>query len=491
MSFLRQLAGETFIYGSGHIFPRLLNYIFLTPFLTNYLSQLDYGKHSIYYTFSGLLMILFTFRLETAFFRFGTKQSQREKYFSTALIFIIGVTIISSLCIGSFSNSIANILTTSIDSRFIWYLLGIISLDAIAAIPFARLRLEQKAKQYAWLKILNVILIISSTLFLFFGLNLLSNWGIAIPASLLDSAYYLDYVFIGNLIGSLVIVIILLLRHFKFKFSIDINSLKSMLNYAWPLIPVGLAGIINMSGDSWLISKLLDGSKEDNIAQSGIYTAAKRIAIIMSLFTTAFNYAVEPFFFRNADNKDAKTMYARTAEAYTITGCLIVLGIIFYLDIFQYILGANFRGGLHIIPIALFSFLFLGLYYNFSAWYKLTDRTIYGMYISFVGVAITILMNIILLPRIGYIGSSIAALCCFITMCILCIYFGRKHYLIPYKFSKIVFYLITTIILIAISTYLPTLFEMSIILKLLFNTGLLALFSFFIYYNEKDGLLKM
>ncbi len=486
MSFLKQLAGETAIYGIGHIVPRLLQYLFFTPFFTRYLSKADYGAHGIYYMFGGLLMIFFTFRMETTFFRFGSKKEDRARSFTTAFLFVSALSLFLFLLLGLNSSQIAAVLTIADHRRFVWYMLGIIGLDAIASIPFARLRLEQKALSYTWIKLTNVVITIVLVLFFILGLSKLNQWGWEVSEVWLDSSRYLDYIFVSNLTASTVVVLILFWKHFEIQWKIDVPLLKSMLRYGWPLLPVGIAGIINTVGDQWMVKEFLEGDVISNLEQSGIYTAAKRVAVLMGLFTTAYNYAVEPFFFRNASKSDAKWMYARTAEVFSIISCLMMLGIVFYLDIIQYILGEQMRGGLYIIPVAVMSFYFLGMYYNFSVWYKLTDKTIYGSFISLVGAAITIGLNLVLLPRIGYIGSSIASLACFLVMCIMCIYLGRKYYRVPYRFGRMLFFLMVSIALMLLSYWMDVTLDLDFVTKLIIHTSLLLIFVGMIYLTERD-----
>ncbi len=491
MSFLKQLAGETVIYGLGHIIPRLLQYLFFTPFFTRYLSKSDYGAHGIYYMFGGLLMIFFSFRMETAFFRFGANKENQTQSFITAFLFVSLLSISLFFILGTFSESIAQMLTMSAHRRYVWYMLGIIALDAIASIPFARLRLRQRALSYTWIKLLNV----SITIILVLSLILLLPWlhkkGLDINPKWLDKSVYLDYIFASNLVASATVLMLLLVRHFDMRAMPNTALLGRMLRYAWPLIPVGIAGIINTVGDQWMVKEFLKGDALSNLEQSGIYTAAKRVAVLMSLFTTAYNYAVEPFFFRNASKNNSKWMYARTAEVFSIISCLIMLAIVFYLDVLQYLLGAQMRGGLFIIPIAVMSFYFLGMYYNFSVWYKLTDQTVYGSVISMIGAAITISLNLILLPRIGFIASSIASLICFLVMCVLCVYFGKKSYPVPYRFKKMGFYLGLTILFMALSHSAAEHFALDLTPKLILNTTLIIVFLATLFQLEKNDLLRI
>ncbi|MDX1700575.1 MAG: oligosaccharide flippase family protein, partial [Melioribacteraceae bacterium] len=274
------------------------------------------------------------------------------------------------------------------------------------------------------------------------------------------------------------------------KLSFDKAVFRRMFQYALPLVIVGVAGVINQLIDRFLVKELLPGSLVENLSQSGIYNACVKIAVLMLLFTTAFNYAAEPFFFKNADRKDAQLIYAKVGQAFAIVGSIVFLVISLYIDIFQYLIGRDFREGLGIVPILLMAYLFLGLYYNFSIWYKLKDKTHYGAMIASAGAVITLLLNFILVPEIGYYGSSIASLACFAAMCAMAIYFGRKFYPIPYPLLSMGKNILLAVILYGISFGLGTKIDNTILL-LLSNTILLVIFIVFILKSQRNLIQEL
>ncbi|MEL6926899.1 MAG: oligosaccharide flippase family protein, partial [Bacteroidota bacterium] len=268
------------------------------------------------------------------------------------------------------------------NQNYVIYFAFIIGFDALAAIPFARLRLENRPLRFALIKLMGVIINISIVLFFLTLCPLLIEKGYDAAATIYDDSRKLDYVFIANLVGSAVALLVLSPVLLKTKINFDKQLWKQMLRYAWPLVIVTVAGIINQFFAIILQKNLLGGSLDDNLATAGVYNAALKVAVLMTLFATAFNTAAEPFFFNQAKRSDSRLIYAQAAQAFTMAASIVLLGILLYLDVLQYLVGKNFREGLVLVPILLVANLCLGLYYNFSIWYKLTDKTIFGAYIS-------------------------------------------------------------------------------------------------------------
>lgn len=488
MSLIKKLAGQTAIYGVSSILSRLLNFVFLTYFFTRFFQPKEFGVVSDMYAYAAFLMVLFTYRMETAFFRFGSQDKGLEKTFSTASIaLIISTSIYLTIFIG-LSQYFANVLEYS-DHRdyVIWFAL-IIALDTLAAIPFAKLRLENRPIRFAVIKTLN-ILVNLLFIFIFFGVcpYLIKN-GHEWIKNIYVEENRIAYVFIANFLGSLTVIIMLLPAYFKLKLKFDKDLFKKMFIYAMPLVVVGFAGVINQLVSIPMLKKLLPGTVDQNTAMMGIYAASIKLAILMSLFIQAFNYAAEPFFFRHAKRDDSTDVYAQVGQAFAMAGSVVFLGIMLYLDLIQYFLGKDFRSGLGVVPILLVAFFFLGLYYNFSIWYKLKDRTIIGAYISVMGAVITLSLNFYLIPIIGYYGAAWAALACYGFMAMASYLTGRKYYPIPYPIVRMLGYMLLAIGAYFVSTLLRNNFEGSLPLILLVNTIILFSYLGIIFLLEKNTL---
>lgn len=488
MSLIKKLAGETLVYGLGSILPKVLNFVILTPYLTNKFNDAQglYGIHGIMYGFIGLMMVIMTLRLETTFFRFGSKEGGLEKSYSTGLSTLLIVSILCALTLFFCASPVASFLTKASDAVYVKIIAFILALDIITALPFARLRLEAKPIRFSVVKIMNVVITILALLFFLELLPLLAANGNDWASNLYSTDQRLTYVFIANLIGSLGILIMLLPELKKYSWKFDSVLFKQMFAYAWPLIIVGIAGVINVSSDRWLLNTFLPGGTEENEIQTGIFNACVKIAVFMSLFTTAFNYAAEPFFFKQAGQKKSPQLYADIARAFTFMASLIFLIILFYLDIFQYLIGSNFREGLYVVPVLLMAYLFLGLHYNFSVWYKVNDQTKYGAMIATIGSVISLSVNIILIPKIGPMAAAWAAFFTFFTMACLNVLFGKKHYPIPYKLGRIAIIILIALGFYLLSKELSILLDLQPISRMLINTGLLGLYLGIIYFMEKD-----
>ncbi len=490
MSKIKALAGETAIYGMGSILPKIMNFLLVTPYLTRELTGGQYGIYSIIYAYIALIMAVVTLRLETSYFRFATLGNEREKAFGTSTITIIAMSLLFFILVYFNASAIAGAITDVGDTKYIKWFAFIISLDAMVAVPFAKLRLESRAVKFATIKIINVVVTVVVILFfLEFCRHFHANESNNYWASLYDETQLLDYIFWANLVASAFVFVLMIPEFLGFKLQFDKALFKKMIRYSWPLILVGVAAAINQLFDRVFIAELLPGSPEENERASGIYSGASKIAIIMSLFATAFNYAAEPFFYKNFKQKDAKVVYGKVALAFTITACLVFLGITLYIDIAQILIGKEFREGIYVVPVLLMAYLFLGLYYNFSIWYKLKDKTILGGVIALVGAFVTITFSCILIPIKGEIGASWAILICFVVMCALALWTGKKHYPIQYPLIKMIGYILTAVALYLIHLYIIVPFaerQGSPILGFILNSLLIIGYITFAYRQDKD-----
>ena len=493
MSLLRKLAGETAIYGSSHVLNRLLNFIIVTPYLTRVFEQRqeEYGIHGLMYAFAALLMVVLTYGMETAYFRFASHAPDRQRTFSTVSLSLLFTTSVFTFFLVFFSPEVAGVLTRPSDAKYVVYFAFIIAFDVLAAVPFARLRLENRPVRFALIRAANVL--VNGGLILFY-LELLPH--LQEPGGLPWMNYQpdreLEYVFRANLIASAFTLALLFPAYFGLRLRFDFPLWKKMLRYALPLILVGVAGMINQLADRYLLTHWLPGSLQDNLHQVGIYNACAKIAVLMSLLIQAFKYASEPFFFRHARREDAQVVYAEVGRAFTLVGSLAFLGIMLYIDLVKYLIAPSYWEGLKVVPLLLLAYLFLGIYYNFAVWYKLTDRTGLGALISVGGAVITILLNYWLIPRIGYLGSAWASLCCFLFMTIASWIMGKRYYPVPYPLVKMGTYIFLAVAVYGISQGLNFLWSepLPFFERLLLHTVLLLFFGGLVALMEREALRR-
>ncbi len=440
------------------------------------------------YAYASFLMILFTYGMETAYFRFASKQQDNRNVFSTALLSLLISSMLFVFLFSVCSGSLADLLTgatsqsSSAYQRYIIWFVIIIALDAITSIPFARLRLQNKAFRFAFIRVIGILVNIGLNLFFLLLCPKLppDTW----VHSFYNPAYGVEYVFISNLISS-ALTLVLLLPEFKgITFSIDKKLWKEMLWYALPLLVAGFAGMINETMDRILI-KYLVADKSDALVQLGIYGACYKVSILMTLFIQTFRYAAEPFFFSHAERDDAKKTYARVMHYFVITCCVIFLAVMLYMDFVKYFIGDEFRSGLHIVPILLMANLCLGVFYNLSIWYKLTAKTQWGAYLALLGAAITLLLNFILIPRMGYTGAAWATLICYAVMMVVSYIVGQKFYHVDYHLAPVLSYIAAALLIYFFSNYLRHNFGSSLPLITFFNTALLMLFIAAVWLTER------
>ncbi len=488
---LRKLAKETVIYGGSTVLNKVLNLILVAPYLTRVFKddQGEYGIHGLMYAFAGFLLVTLTYGMETAFFRFGNKEEERAKAFSTAAISLMISTLFFVGLIIAFSPSIAGFLTEPGDWLYVVYFALIIGLDTLVAIPFASLRLENRPIRFGIYKMVNVLINAIVMLLLLEVVprwfNTDNGWG-----AWYDPDKKLHYVFIANLVASLITFLLFLPYYTRLKGGFDRQLWRKMVTYALPLVVVGIAGMINQLADRYFLKEWLPGTFEENKLQLGIYVGCIKIAVLMNLFTQGFKFAAEPFFFRNASRADAAKIYADVGQAFTLVGSVAFLGLMLYIDIAKHIVASSYHSGLAVVPVLLIAYLFLGLYYNFAIWYKLKDKTHIGAWIACGGAVITITGNYLLIPIIGLMGAAWSALICFFCMCVACYWIGRRYYPIPYPIGRMMSYLLLAIGLFGLSEWLKPMFP-ALPLRLVVNTAILLLYAGLIFALERNGLLRM
>lgn len=488
MNPLKRLAGQTAVYGLSSILGRFLGYL-LVPLYTRVFQQYEYGTVIELYSYVAVFLVILTYGMETAFFRFSEKY-ERKKVFGTALNSILSSSSLFLILIVIFNSEVANLIKYPENGIYIIYVALVLFFDSINTIPFAKLRADNKAGKFVTIKLLGIFSNIALNLILLllipFLLKTFDSQFIHKAFSFWNEADRIDYILFSNVFSSALQTILFLPVLLKTKLSFELFLLKKMLFYAFPLLIFGLAGVLNEMLDRILLKYLLP----ENIAMSqvGIYGAVYKVAMLMTIFTQAFRYAAEPFFFQYEKEKDSKEIYARLLNYFVIISGLIFLGAMLYIDIVILFIGEEFRVGKHVIPILLFANIFLGIYYNLSIWYKLTNKTKYGAILSFIGLSITVALNIYWIPKIGYLGSAWATFVCYASMMLLSFIFGRKFYPVKYNYPKIIFYLLTAYLI-----YLLTLqfdFE-AIYLKYIVNTFLILFYLAIAFVIERKTLLVL
>jgi O-antigen/teichoic acid export membrane protein len=482
---IKKLAGDTIIYGLGTMVPRLLNYL-LVPFYTILVfNQSQYGQITSLYAYLAVLLVVLTFGMETGFFRFANLTKQPHLVFNISFSVVLFTSAFFLLFSFLFLDEIVNTLGYSGHKTSVMLVILIVVLDAFTAIPFAYLRFKEKAKRFSMIRIVTVVVNIALNLFFLVIIpKYFSDFSREIP--IYQKGDLILFVFISNVASSLLAFLLLWPEWRSYKLKVDKELLINLLNYSYPVLIIGIAAIVNEVADKILLKYLLpDPSTAD--AQIGIYGASYKLAILMMLFIQMFRYAAEPFFFAESDKKDSKETYSRVMTYFVIFTWLIFLGVTLYIDIFKYFIGERFWGALAIVPIILAAKLFLGVFYNLSVWYKLTNKTLYGAIIAFTGVAITVGLNVIFIPKYGFMASAWANFSCYFTIMLISFVWGRKVFKVKYNFKKIIAYSILAVALFFISGLFT---NIELKQRLFINTGLISVYLMVVFFIEKKYFMK-
>ncbi len=476
---IKKLAGETAIYGLGTMVPRFLNYL-LVPLYTIYVfTKAEYGQVTLLYSYIAILLVLLTYGMETAFFRYANKSKDAKKVFNTATSSVLITSTLFLLIIFVFSSDISRLIQYPSNNEYVLIVSLIIAVDAITALPFAYLRYQNKPFKFSVIRIISVVITISLNLiFLVVIPNYYGDNFRALPVY--RSTSLVTFVFIANLIGSLSALLMLSREFGYFRFKIDTTLLKQLLKYGLPILIISLSFMITEVADKILLKYFLpDGADADS--QIGIYAACYKLAIIMMLFIQMFRYAAEPFFFSEADKKDAKNTYSRVMTLFIAFTWFIFLLVILYINIFKHFIGDAFWPGLKIVPIILAAKLFLGVFYNLSVWYKLTNKTYYGAIVAIIGGLITIILNIIFIPIYGYVGSAWVNFASYFVILVISYFWGRKIYRVNYELNKVLLYTLLAVAIYFVSTFLVG-FQTSVYYS--FVTLLLIIYVLFVFIIE-------
>ena len=455
---MKILAKETAIYGVSSIVGKFLNWL-LVPLYTYVLQQQsDYGIVTNLYAWTALLLVILTYGMETGFFRFANKAEENPKtVYSTSLIALFTTSLLFAVACVVWRMPIANALGYPTHSEFIALLGIVVAMDAFASIPFAYLRYKKRPLRFAALKLLFVFLNIALNLFFLVLCPKIQDW--AIISSWYNPDYGVGYVFVANILATGIQTLCLLpaiVEGFKNEHGLPTSDsrrlfsgdlLKRMLRYSLPLLVLGVCGIMNQTLDRILFPFFYNGA--DAQAQLGIYGACFKVAMVMMMFTQAFRYAYEPFVFAKHKDRESVEAYADAMKYYIIFSYMILLGMIFYLDLLKFIIAPSYWEGLKIVPVVLWTYIFQGVYFNLSFWYKLTDKTQWGAYFSIIGVVITFALQAIFVPRIGYMASAASSTVCYLVIMLLSYLIGRKHLEIPYDLRRIGIYTLLVVTLLA------------------------------------------
>lgn len=460
--------------------PRFLNYL-LVPLYTIYVfTKAEYGQVTLLYSYVAILLVLLTYGMETAFFRYANKSENAKKVFNTATSSILITAILFLFIVFAFVDDISRLIQYPSNNEYVLIIAVIIAVDAITALPFAFLRYQNKALKFSSIRIISVVITISLNLiFLVVIPNYYGESFKTLPVY--RSTNLVTFVFIANLIGSLSTLIMLSAEFKSFNFKIDTVLLKKMLKYGLPILIISLSFMITEVADKILLKYLLPNRLEAD-SQLGIYAASYKLAIIMMLFIQMFRYAAEPFFFSEAEKKDAKKTYSRVMTLFVAFTWFIFLLVMLYINLFKHFIGEAFWPGLKIVPIILSAKLFLGIFYNLSVWYKLTNNTFYGAIIAVVGGLITIVLNVLLIPKYGYMGSAWANFASYFVIMIISYFWGRKIYRVNYEINKIMLYTATAVIIYFISIYS---FDFQLYIHYIFVTFLLTIYVIFVFLLER------
>lgn len=471
MSVIKNFFKDTIIYGLATVLPRLMNFI-LVPLHTGTLETSSYSENTTFYVYAAFFNVLLTYGMETSFFRFFNKSDEKERVFSTTFISLFVTTFLFSIIVFIYNQELA--LWLNISPKYFKILIGLLVLDTIVVAPFAYLRATGRPIKFASIKIANIVIYVILNYFFLWGIP---KFNIDFPGY--DESDLVQYIFIANLIASVITFLMLIPYFFKTKLEFSKSILKQLLNYGWPIMVAGLAYVINENFDKWIIPYLL--GKDINGAYSGCY----KIAMFMTIFIQAFRLGAEPFFFSHAKEVNAKETYALIMKYFVIVGSFMLVFIISYLDLFKIVLvkDESYWKTITIVPIVLVANLCLGIYFNLGVWYKLTDKTRYGMYFSLVGAIITIAFNLLMIDKIGFIAAAWATLAAYGIMVILSYLIGQKHYNVPYDLKSIIGYLMLSIALSIISLNTNANYYINTFLVLLF-LGLIVLF-------ERNELIKL
>ena len=482
MANLKSLAKDTAIYGMSSILGRFLNYL-LVPLYTSNISAASggYGIITNLYAYTALLLVILTYGMETTFFRYANKTNEDpQKVYSSTLIMVGFTSLLFILLVSIFLQPLSGVMGYSDHSSYVWVMAATVSIDAFQCIPFAYLRYKKRPIKFAALKLLFIAFNIALNLLYFVVLPDLYKSYPDIIQHIYNPETGVGYAFYINLVCTASITFFFYKELTGFKYTFDKELAKRMLSYSWPILILGIAGILNQTADFILFPYLYKGGQAHQ--QLGIYGAASKIAMIMAMITQAFRYAYEPFVFGKGNDKDNRETYAVAMKYFIIFTLLAFLVVMGYINILRHIIGRDYWEGLKVVPIVMAGTIMMGIYFNLSFWYKLIDKTIWGAYFSGIGCFVLILINIIFVPQYGYMACAWAGLIGYATAMTLSYFVGQKKYPINYPLKSIgIYVLIAVFFFIAITysnQYLPKIYALAV------NTLIIFAFVAHIIYHD-------
>ena len=455
MAGIKSLAKDTAVYGLSSIVGRFLNWC-LVPLYTSLFLPEEYGVVTFVYTVVALALIVLTYGMETGFFRFANHErwSDPMEVYSTSLISLATTSLIFIVAVCAFAGPVSGVMECEGHESYVIIMAVCVAIDAFLALPYSYLRYRKRPIRFATIRLVNIALNIGLNLFFLLLCPVLMKHCPKTVAWFYNPDYGIGYIFLSNLIASAVNFVMMIpeLKGFKWRFNRQLWG--EMLRYSAPLLVLGVAGIMNQTVDK-LLYPTLAPDKAEAMTGLGIYGANYKIAIVMVMFIQAFRFAYEPFIFSQAREKgeNKNQAYADAMKYFVIFGLLIFMGVMFYLDILKHFIAADYFSGLKVVPIIMLAELFFGVFFNLSLWYKLSDRTIWGMWFSLFGLAITVALNIVLVPRYGYIGCAVAAFCSYGAMMLVSYFIGQKMYPIKYQVGRISLYCLLAAALYGIGMY--------------------------------------
>ena len=471
MSAIKKLLGQTAVYGLSSILGRMANYLLLTPLFARVFSVEQFGVITNTYSWVAMMIIFFTYVLETGFFRYATShEDKKDVVYSTAFMSVLASSVLLVTAIIFFAQDIANAMLYPNHTEYIIYLGIIVGIDALTAIPFAGLRMKEKAKKFAFIKLFSLGVNIFLNFFFYVLCPYLTNeynyeWFNKIIYLVYTPHVGVRYVFISNLIASIITFALLLPEIINHRWQFDVPLWKKLIPYSAPMLLVGLSGAINQNFDKLVTHRLLP--EKLALHEIGIYGAIFKLSIMITLFIQAYQYAAEPFFFKKSKDLDAKKTFADVAKYFTLITCIGFIGIMFSAEFLMTILlkREEYKEGLTILPLIMMGAIFFGIYYSLSNWYKLSNKTYFGGLISAIGSVVTLVGNFMLIPVFeammpgrGYIGCAITNFTCYFVMVVISYYLGQKYYPINYPVKRILFYLGVAMALAAVDIFITSKF---------------------------------
>jgi len=487
---VKKLAQQTAIYGVSSILARFLNYA-LVPIQTRVFLPSAFGVVTQFYAYAAFLNILFTYGMETAFFRFSTTRENKKEVYDTSMASLLLSSFLFSALLIIFKIPIAQVMQFEAHPEFVTILAVTLALDAIATVPFAHLRQENRPVRFATYKILNIgTNVFFNIFFLIICPWILKNESMQSLHSVIGLIYHeslgVGYIFIAGLIAS-VVTVIFLAKYFYIKnWQVHASLWKEMLQYAWPLIIVGAAGMGNEMLSRILLTRRWSGSFDEAIFALGVFGACYKMSLLMTLFVQAYRMAAEPFFFGESKKENPQLTYARTMNFFVIFCCFIFLLVTLNMDLFKKIfMGKEYFEGVRVVPILLIANFFLGVYYNLTIWYKLTDKNFAGSLIAIGGVFITLALNWIWIPLYGYYGSSWVTFICYGSMMIVSYFLGQKYYPVPYDLKRFFIYIALALLLFFADVKLVSMLSDSLwLIKYVYAAAFMGLFLLIVYAIE-------